>query len=108
MELFSCSHCHKKFYLDGFNNNRLGIRMKTCKECFNRRQNNKCEHKKRRNECVKCGGSQICQHKKKRSHCIKCGGSQICQHKKQRRQCFICDPASSLMGRVKSRIRDSI
>ena len=32
----------------------------------------KCEHKRRRNECVECGGSSICEHSRRRTYCKEC------------------------------------
>ena len=125
-EVYSCSRCHKKFYLNGFKINRLGVRNKSCIECSKRgiksRENNKCEHKKRKNECKECGGSQICEHKKirsqckeceggsicihqrRRSQCKECEGGSICEHKRIRSHCFKCDPCSALWARASCRI----
>ena len=50
----------------------------------------KCEHKRKRNRCKDCGGSQICEHNRRRSQCKDCGGSQICEHKRLRSQCKDC------------------
>ena len=65
-ELYSCSRCHKKYYLDGFKTNRLGIRNKTCIQCGEKRKNNikkcepkKCEHNREKRRCKECGGSQF-------------------------------------------------
>jgi hypothetical protein len=80
-EVYSCSQCHKKFYLNGFKINRLGVRNKSCIECSERgtisREKNKCEHKKQRSRCIDCSGSQICEHKKRKEYCKDCGGSQM-------------------------------
>jgi hypothetical protein len=32
----------------------------------------KCEHGKRRNQCIPCGGASICEHSKRRSTCKLC------------------------------------
>jgi len=50
----------------------------------------KCEHGRRRDQCIPCGGSQICEHGRLRKTCIPCGGSQICEHGKQRYRCKFC------------------
>ena len=54
----------------------------------------KCEHKKKRGECLDCKGSQICEHDKRKSQCIYCGGSSICEHAKRRSQCSDCGGSS--------------
>jgi len=125
-DLYSCTGCHKKFYVDGFKTNRFGRRNKTCIQCAERRKKNvkKCEHNRDKNKCGDCGGNQICEHKKVRIKCSDCGGSQICEHKKQKNlckdcggshtcehnkfkfMCFICDPQSALFTRANSRIKD--
>jgi hypothetical protein len=56
------------------------------------RTNKKCEHGKRRERCVDCGGSQICEHGVDRYGCKKCVGKGICEHNRERRRCSICDP----------------
>ena len=62
-------------------------RKETCKEC---KGSQICEHKRQRSHCVECGGSQICEHKRLRSQCVECGGSRICDHKRLRFQCVEC------------------
>ena len=42
-------------------------------------------HKKRREICIECGGSQICEHGKIKDYCKDCGGSQICEHNNKSR-----------------------
>lgn len=50
----------------------------------------KCQHGRRRNQCIECGGSQVCPHKRRQNNCIECGGSQVCEHKRQRNKCKDC------------------
>eukprot|EP00466_Bigelowiella_natans_P013998 jgi/Bigna1/56912/estExt_Genewise1Plus.C_1460009 len=58
------------------------------------RQKSKCEHGKRRNRCVCCGGSQICEHGKRKSICKECKGGSICEHGRQKNVCKECKGAS--------------
>ncbi len=51
----------------------------------------KCEHDKRIQFCLECGGSSFCQHGRRKNTCIECGGSSICQHGKYRYICKICE-----------------
>lgn len=55
-----------------------------------RRSSGMCEHTRRRNQCVECGGSQICEHQRQRATCRECGGSHICKHNKNRSVCKEC------------------
>ena len=74
-DTFQCTRCHKKFYEDGFNVNRLGHRLKTCLECNSReRLRNKplveydysCEHIANRNACAKCNPQSAAMRKNNR------------------------------------------
>ncbi len=60
-ELRKCSRCNSNQLLNEtyYKKNRKGEFNKTCITCANR-NNNKCEHGKRKNRCKDCGGSQIC------------------------------------------------
>mmetsp|Transcript_8470 Transcript_8470/g.35375 ORF Transcript_8470/g.35375 Transcript_8470/m.35375 type:complete len:366 (-) Transcript_8470:94-1191(-) len=53
-----------------------------------------CEHKKRQEVCVICGGSSMCEHGREKSKCKECGGSSICVHKRVRSRCRECGGAS--------------
>ena len=46
--VFVCTCCRKKFYLSGYKINRLGVRNKTCIECYNRQTVRRCPHNKQR------------------------------------------------------------
>ena len=50
----------------------------------------KCEHGKRKAQCIECGGTSICEHRKRRSTCKECGGTSICEHMKQKKSCKEC------------------
>ena len=71
-----------------------GLVSKSCTKCKNRqkeiRENNKCEHAKRKPRCIHCGGSSICEHNRFKSNCKECGGSSICEHNKIKSQCREC------------------
>ena len=77
--------------------------LKTCEKCrqngikFNEKY--KCEHGRRRNNCIECQGSGICEHKRIRCQCIECQGSDICEHKKIKSQ-----DAADLINKVKNLI----
>ena len=47
--------------------------MKTCKNCreyYKKLKNeNKCPHKRQKQQCIECNGSQICDHKKQKAKC---------------------------------------
>ena len=51
-----------------------------------------CHHKKRKNECNECGGSELCDHGKLKRKCKECDGrfSTLCEHKKQKHYCKEC------------------
>jgi len=80
---------------DFIKNNKV---LKTCENCRENskksNEKNKCEHGRRRNECLECGGASICEHKRIRSSCIECDGSQVCEHKRIRSKCIECGGAS--------------
>ena len=50
----------------------------------------KCEHNKRKDRCIDCGGKQICEHGKRKSYCVLCDGSELCIHKKRKSRCKDC------------------
>ena len=95
-----CNYCDKDKPERMFNKKDLSIGK--CREC-----NNKCEHGKRKSNCLYCGnGKQICEHNKivyncllciacehgKRTFdCIECSGSGICKHNKRKRNCIDCN-----------------
>jgi hypothetical protein len=86
-----CSNC-KCYFLPEIKSS--GQPFKTCDKCRTRdkeaKNNNKCEHGKRRASCVKCGGGEICEHKREKYKCKQCGGSQICEHDKIKYKCKQC------------------
>ena len=49
-----------------------------------------CEHGKRKDRCLECGGSQICIHGKQKGQCRECEGSSFCIHDKLKAQCREC------------------
>ena len=49
-----------------------------------------CEHGKRKNYCIMCGGSSICKHGKHKRACKECGGSSFCEHGRQKHACKEC------------------
>jgi hypothetical protein len=64
----------------------------------------KCEHDKRKDNCVKCSGcihkklvciectpNKFCEHKKRKSSCILCNTNIVCEHKKNKNKCKICN-----------------
>ena len=109
-ELVQCTHCRKRFFVDGFKVNRLGRRLRTCLECNERgrgRVRAMCPHGHRRHDCRGCGGSQICSHDRRRSQCRDCGGSQMCIHGRQRPRCRDCGGVSFCPhGRLRFSCRD--
>jgi len=68
--------------------------QKSCERCRGlqkeEREKYLCPHKRQRNKCIECGGSQICIHKRLRIKCIDCDGASICIHKRQRNDCKKC------------------
>lgn len=50
-----------------------------------------CEHGKKRNICIECGGTSMCPHKKQHQHCKDCGHSSACEHGRQHSDCKDCD-----------------
>jgi len=52
--VYSCTCCRKKFYLSGYKIYRLGVRNKTCIECYNRQTVRRCPHNKQKNSCFNC------------------------------------------------------
>jgi hypothetical protein len=57
-QTFVCTCCRKKFYLSGYKINRLGVRNKTCIECYNRQTVRRCPHNKQKNSCFSCNAEQ--------------------------------------------------
>jgi hypothetical protein len=66
-------------------------------------KNSLCKHKRRRNSCKECRGSQICVHNRLRSSCIPCKGGGVCAHEKQRSVCRSCN----VLGWAKKIVRVS-
>ena len=56
-----------------------------------------CEHRRIRRRCVDCKGSMICVHATLRVACVECGGSQTCVHRMLRRKCVDCMPLERLL-----------
>lgn len=52
-----------------------------------------CEHNRRLDACVDCGGNQICEHHKRRYRCTECSGPGICEHGITRDRCIPCKGA---------------
>jgi hypothetical protein len=119
---YQCSGCHKRFFADGFDVNRLGSRYKSCKTCVTRSranvERNKCEHGRNRYQCKDCGTGHCkhgrvksrchecdpCAHGHHRSRCVECGATPLvreykpalrCEHSKITYQCAICKPKMS-------------
>ena len=93
-ERIKCTNCKKKFYSDGFGENRFGDRYKTCLECSERRraskERSKCPHGKQKSKCVDCKGTGICEHNKVRSICKECKGGSLCVCGRPRSKCDYC------------------
>ena len=74
--------------------------------CVSRMEKYKCEHGKRKYDCVTCCGSSFCVHGKIKSRCRECGGSGICVHGRQKSQCKICGGSQICVhGRQKSQCK---
>ena len=87
-----CSRCHCwRNKMEYVKNDKV---LKSCVSCrqndAKQREKQKCEHKRRRDQCIECGGSGICEHKRQRSKCVECGGGSVCEHKRQRSLCIEC------------------
>ena len=86
-----CSNC-KCYFTPTLKSS--GQPFKTCHKCRiqdkKSRQNNKCEHDKRKSRCIQCGGNGICEHDKLKSRCIQCGGIELCEHDKRKSKCREC------------------
>jgi hypothetical protein len=112
-EIIKCTQCKKKFFEDGFNVSRLGVRNKTCKECAVRKKayneknkdkiveqrkaykaKNLCEHGIFKNTCYTCAsGNTFCHHRLPRARCFDCTPSNFCEHSRHRRlKCQHCNP----------------
>ena len=94
MEKQKCSRCKVFLPLDKFSLKRDDTYKKMCDRCLEQRRNyvkkNKCEHGKRKDKCIECGGVGICEHKRQKDKCIECGGSGICEHKREKNKCKKC------------------
>ena len=94
MEKQKCSRCKVFLPLNKFSLKRDDTYKKMCERCLEQRRNyvkkNKCEHKKRKDRCIDCDGSQFCEHNRQKADCIECDGFQICEHKRRRRECKKC------------------
>ena len=67
----------------------------------------KCDHGRRRYECVECGGSGICEHGRVRYSCKDCVGASICEHGRVRSVCKDCGGGSRCEhGRVRRFCKD--
>src|SRR4051794_4769148 len=89
-DIFRCSGCHKYFRGEGFGENRLGVRCKTCLECRGNTARKHCEHGRLRYNCKECGGKGICMHGRRRVICKECKGTGVCEHGKSKYICQIC------------------
>jgi hypothetical protein len=49
----------------------------------------KCPHGKRKQVCIRCGGSEICMHRKRKSKCKSC--KKVCIHNKLTGKCITCN-----------------
>lgn len=107
-ETIRCSNCRCERFVSEFDITRLGRRLKTCQTCKAGRERNKCEHHRKRSQCVDCGGASICNHKRRREQCVPCGGSQICLHQRIRDKCRECDPDNYLKSIVLQRISKAL
>ena len=106
--LIKCTSCKAFRLTEEFENDKFGQKRKTCLMCKIRREEKKCFHQRRKNECKDCGGTSMCIHQRRKRQCIDCGGSQICEHNKRRSNCFKCDPSSALWHRANIRIINAI
>ena len=93
----TCGSCKTRTHLSEFKVKK-GLTLKTCNRCLEYKKiindKNKCEHQRRRSDCIECGGASICEHQRQRRTCKECGGSSICEHQRQRIQCKECNGAS--------------
>ncbi len=94
-----CSRCPNSYDIDtGFRVKNNGETSNLCINCLEddkkSKEKNKCDHGKRKNLCIECGGASLCEHKKSRIECKECGGSLICEHNKIRSKCIKCDGGS--------------
>ena len=89
-----CTRCKVNLPSDSFSVKRADILYKHCDRCRENsrkyRENNKCEHGRRKCRCKECGGIGICEHNKRKSICKECGGSSICEHNRRKNQCKDC------------------
>lgn len=92
IERIKCNRCKVNLTLDKYRMKRDDTYTKMCNECCEKRKKTtkKCEHDRRRSQCIECGGSEICEHKRRRSRCIECDGALICEHKRVRSTCIEC------------------
>ena len=93
-----CTRCKCYWKPDETDIKTSGLVCKTCKKCraidLKKRNDNKCEHNKRKSTCKECGGIGICEHNKRRTICRDCGGGSICEHNRQRSHCRDCGGVS--------------
>jgi hypothetical protein len=55
-----------------------------------KRKQTKCEHGRRKDRCVDCGGDAFCIHRRRKDACRQCGGKNICKHRRIKFQCKQC------------------
>ena len=89
-----CNRCKVNMTFDKFKKKRDDTYMKLCIECNEKnvknKNENKCEHGRRKSSCKECGGVSICEHNRQKSSCKECGGSSICEHNRQKSSCKEC------------------
>ena len=71
----TCNRCKKTKNIIDFTkgNNILKMCLRCREQNTKRRNNNKCEHNRRKCNCKECGGSQVCKHNKMKQYCKICG-----------------------------------
>jgi hypothetical protein len=83
-----CSNC-KCYFIPTMNSS--GQPFKTCDKCRTKdKETRMCEHDKRKNRCIQCGGSGIFEHNKEKYTCKQCGGGGICEHDKRKSESKLC------------------
>ena len=85
-----------------------GLVSKSCTRCkeYQKNRNNKCEHNRRKTQCIECGGASICEHNRRKSQCKECKGGSICEHNRQKSHCIECKGSSICEhGRIKSQCK---
>jgi len=106
-----CTCCKCYWIPDETDIKTSGLYFKSCKKCRNndkvRKDKKKCEHNKKKSNCVDCGGVSICSHNKQKSTCRDCGGSSFCIHNKRKQNCIDCKGGSICShNKIKSICRD--